>query len=130
MNTDDSSTYFGNWACWTNHCHEEHINTPIGLIRALMSIREDREVNFQEAIEYTIKLTETDLETLAKESEGFEFDTCEIGLLFLFMMMILIAWSAILVGRSTKIIMVGSGLTQRVFILEFGSMAIGYQSHS
>ena len=77
MNTDESSTYFGNWACWTNHCHEEHINTPIGLIRALMSIKEDREVSFQEAIEYTIKLTETDLETLAKESEDFEFDTCD-----------------------------------------------------
>ena len=37
MNVEVDHPYFGLWKCWTQDCHEDCINTPVGLIRVLLS---------------------------------------------------------------------------------------------
>ena len=43
LNTECSHPYFGMWRCWTQGCEEDHINTPIGLIRILLSKKEEKD---------------------------------------------------------------------------------------
>jgi DNA primase len=75
MTTDCSHPYFGMWKCWTQGCEEENVNTPIGLIRVLLSRLQDVEVSFDETIAYSMKLVETDFEDLNKESTVIEFNS-------------------------------------------------------
>ena len=75
MTTDCNHPYFGMWKCWTQGCEEENINTPIGLIRILLSRLQDAEVSFDETIVYSMKLVETDFEDLNKESAVIEFNS-------------------------------------------------------
>jgi len=73
MNTDPEHPYFGVWKCWTQSCEEEHVNTPIGLIRVLLSKTKEDDVSFDETIEYCMNLVETNFEDLNKESSGVVF---------------------------------------------------------
>lgn len=75
MNIDSEHPYFGLWKCWTQGCEEDNVNTPVGLIRLLLSDVEDREITFDETIEYCMSLVETNFEDLNKESENVNFDT-------------------------------------------------------
>jgi len=75
MTTDCSHPYFGMWKCWTQGCEEENINTPVGLIRILLSKAKGEDVSFDDTIEYCMKLVETDFEDLSKESSLIQFKT-------------------------------------------------------
>ena len=75
MTTDCSHPYFGMWKCWTQGCEEENVNTPIGLIRILLSKLKDKDISFDDTIVYCMRLVETDFENLNKESGTVEFDT-------------------------------------------------------
>ena len=74
MTTDCNHPYFGMWKCWTQGCEEENINTPIGLVRILLSKLKDIDVSFDDTIAYCMKLVETDFEDLSKESTTVEFN--------------------------------------------------------
>jgi len=73
MNTDPEHPYFGIWKCWTQSCEENHINTPIGLIRVLLSKSKEEDVSFDDTIEYCMNLVETNAEDLSKESSSIVF---------------------------------------------------------
>ena len=76
INTDEYHPYFGTWMCWTQGCHEDgHVNTPIGLVRALLSNKLDREVSFPQAIEYCLKITDADFDKLKEDSENVKFSS-------------------------------------------------------
>ena len=75
LNTECSHPYFGMWRCWTQGCEEDHINTPIGLIRILLSKKEEKDISFDETISYCMNLVETNFEDLNKESVDIKFDT-------------------------------------------------------
>ena len=75
MTTDCSHPYFGMWKCWTQGCEERNINTPIGLVRILLSKAKEEDVSFDDTILYCMKLTETNAEDLNKESTTIKFDT-------------------------------------------------------
>ena len=75
LNTECSHPYFGKWRCWTQGCEEDHINTPIGLIRILLSKKEEKDISFDETISYCMNLVETNFEDLNKESVDIKFDT-------------------------------------------------------
>lgn len=75
MNTECDHPYFGMWRCWTQGCEENHINTPIGLIRVLLSREKEKEVSFDDTVLYCMNLVETNFEDLNKESANIKFDT-------------------------------------------------------
>tara|TARA_R110002020_G_scaffold271671_1_gene486857 strand:- start:130 stop:1188 length:1059 start_codon:yes stop_codon:yes gene_type:complete len=75
MTTDRDHPYFGMWKCWTQGCEETSINTPIGLIRILLSKTQEKEVSFDDTILYCMELVKVNFEDLNKESIGIKFDT-------------------------------------------------------
>ena len=75
MTTDCSHPYFGMWKCWTQGCEEKNINTPIGLIRVLLSKAKEEDISFDDTILYCMQLVETSPEDLNKESSTIKFDT-------------------------------------------------------
>ncbi len=74
MTIDSEHSYFGIWKCWTQGCEEDNINTPIGLIRALLSKFQDKEITFNEAVDFSMKLVETNFEDLVKSSNNMDFN--------------------------------------------------------
>lgn len=42
----------GNWRCFTHFCHHDYTGSIIGLIRALLSKKEQKEVSFKDAIKW------------------------------------------------------------------------------
>ena len=75
MTTDCDHPYFGMWKCWTQGCEEENINTPIGLIRVLLSKAKDEDVTFDDTISYCMNLVETNFESLNKEASSTSFNS-------------------------------------------------------
>tara|TARA_R100000008_G_scaffold15804_1_gene7751 strand:+ start:2887 stop:3945 length:1059 start_codon:yes stop_codon:yes gene_type:complete len=75
MTTDCDHPYFGMWKCWTQGCEEENVNTPIGLIRVLLSKAKDEDVTFDDTISYCMNLVETNFESLNKEASSTSFNT-------------------------------------------------------
>lgn len=73
INVDPESEYLGVFACWSRECHLDHINTCIGLVRALLEIKHDRSVNFHEAVEHCIELVGIDPEKLEEEAANLDF---------------------------------------------------------
>jgi len=73
MNVEVDHPYFGLWKCWTQDCHEDCINTPVGLIRVLLSTTSEKNVSFDETVEYCMKLVETNFEDLNKGSSSVDF---------------------------------------------------------
>jgi len=83
MTTDADNPYLGIWVCWTEHCEQEidkttgkkkYVNNPIGLIRALLSNKYDREdIPFTDAVSFAMKLVETNFEDLNKGSSKVDF---------------------------------------------------------
>jgi hypothetical protein len=72
MTVDSEHSYFGIWKCWTQGCEEDNINTPIGLIRALLSKFQDKQITFNEAVDFSMKLVETDFEDLVIKNHCVE----------------------------------------------------------
>ena len=93
---DPEHPYYGRWKCWSESygetCMEEFINSPIGLIRALLTRdkREDGEldndsiVHFQEVIDFCIRFFELNSENISEEAKNINFEeapsTLEFGL--------------------------------------------------
>jgi len=75
MNTDREHPYFGMWKCWTQGCEEENINTPIGLVRILLSKTKEENVSFDDTILHCMKLVEINFEDLNKQAIAVKFDT-------------------------------------------------------
>lgn len=68
--------YPGLWKCFTNSCHEEYGKSIIGLIKALLSIRTNSDVNVKQTIEFLEKFLNKKLDTGYDKS--FKLDkTCE-----------------------------------------------------
>ncbi len=80
MNIEIDHPYFGLWKCWTQDCHEEHINTPVGLIRVLLSRELEKNISFDETVEYCMNLVETNFEDLNKESGSVKFANKSSGI--------------------------------------------------
>jgi len=75
MNTDSDHPYFGMWKCWTQSCEENYINTPVGLMRILLSKINEEDVSFDDTITYCMSLVETNFEDLNKESSNVVFSS-------------------------------------------------------
>ena len=68
----DGYDYVGNWYCWTNHCEEEIVsdkkydrplgNNIFGFIRGVISQKEERHVEYSEAIDWAKQLVGDNLE--------------------------------------------------------------------
>ena len=72
--TTTEGQYYGCWRCWTHGCEKKFLHTPIGLIRGLLTAKNKKEASFQEAINFSMKFTESSKEELAKEGENFKLD--------------------------------------------------------
>ena len=83
MTTDADNDYLGIWVCWTEHCEQEidkttgkkkYVNNPIGLIRALLSNKHDREdTPFADAVSFAMKLVEANFQDLNEGSSKIDF---------------------------------------------------------
>lgn len=69
----------GNWACYTHHCEKEFTNSPIGLIRGLLShkynqweFRGDKRVHFSEAINWCLNFTKRTENELDFDAEDLD----------------------------------------------------------
>ena len=74
----------GNWYCWTQHCEREFINTPLGLIRGIMSNRKDKDISFIEAVEFATNFLDTSLDDFEVDEDYREkasFISCSNNLL-------------------------------------------------
>jgi len=96
INVDPEHPYYGRWKCWSESygetCMAEHINSPIGLVRALLTRdkREDGELDydsiapFQEVIDFCISFFELSGENISEEAKSIDFkeapSTLEFGL--------------------------------------------------
>lgn len=68
-----------NWKCWTHNCHETYNSNIFGLVKGVISTRENREVEFREVLKYILRVYNLDGRDLPKveveESPYSEF--CE-----------------------------------------------------
>lgn len=46
----------GNWACWTNACHEKYGSNIIGFLQGILSCRNDEEISFPKTINCAMKI--------------------------------------------------------------------------
>ena len=60
----------GAWKCWTRGCEKEHTHSILGFVRAVLSVRKDKEVSFNEAINFCkdfLNVSGNDIKDRAKD---------------------------------------------------------------
>ena len=62
----------GNWCCWTHHCQDDYVNTPIGLVRGILSSQYNRDVSFKESVSFVCEFLGDSLNSINVDNDGMD----------------------------------------------------------